>query len=384
MRILLAPLVGAALAVSPPAPVREFRIDAGHSDVAFSIGFLGHPVRGRFDDVRGTIVYAPGNAAASAITVVIGAKSIATGSAHRDEHLRSPDFFDVVKYPVIVFRSATIVARGDSFAVTGPLTMHGVTRTIVIPFRETMRPVADPHGSTLAFFSGHLRIARKDFGIVGGSKYNDWFDALRSATMADTVDISLEVTGWDADVERTHRYDATLAKLETAGVGPTLTRLRSLLAQSPDSLRDARYDLEQIARGLQQRERTADAIALLQFGVEAFSGDASAHAALARAFELAGDVSSARDQTTRALALDSLDTRALELARRLGLKAVSANEHAGKHVLLQHDQDTHERRERETMKEHESKDPPLVPDPSRRGARNTDALRVDHLAHHTT
>jgi len=64
MRILLAPLVGVALAVSPPAPVREFRIDAGHSDVAFSIGFLGHPVRGRFEDVRGTIVYAPENAAA--------------------------------------------------------------------------------------------------------------------------------------------------------------------------------------------------------------------------------------------------------------------------------------------------------------------------------
>src|SRR5690242_16234077 len=182
MRILLAPLVGVALAVSPPAPVREFRIDAGHSDVAFSIGFLGHPVRGRFEDVRGTIVYAPENAAASAVTVVIGAKSIATGSAHRDEHLRSPDFFDVAKYPVIVFRSATIVARGDSFTATGSLTMHGVTRAVVIPFRETTRPVADPHGSTLTFFSGHLRIARKDFGILGGSKYNDWFDELRSAT----------------------------------------------------------------------------------------------------------------------------------------------------------------------------------------------------------
>src|SRR5437868_5822856 len=147
MRFLLVPLTGAAMAVSPPVPVREFRIDAGHSDVAFSIGFLGHPVRGRFDDIRGTIVYASGDAAASSVTIVIGAKSIATGSAHRDEHLRSPDFFDVAKYPVIVFRSATTATRGDSFVVTGPLTMHGVTRTVAIPFRETARPLADPHGS---------------------------------------------------------------------------------------------------------------------------------------------------------------------------------------------------------------------------------------------
>src|SRR5437016_12788861 len=113
MRFLLVPLTGAALDVSPPVPLREFRVDAGHSDVAFSIGFLGHPVRGRFDDIRGTIVYAAGNPSASAVTVVIGTKSIATGSAHRDEHLRSPDFFDVVKYPVIVYRSTSITRRGD-------------------------------------------------------------------------------------------------------------------------------------------------------------------------------------------------------------------------------------------------------------------------------
>jgi polyisoprenoid-binding protein YceI len=89
---LAAPL---ALAL-PPAPVREFRIDAGHSDVAFSIGFLGHPVRGRFSDIRGLIAYSAGNPSASAVTVVIGAKSIATGSDHRDQHLRTSDFFDVV------------------------------------------------------------------------------------------------------------------------------------------------------------------------------------------------------------------------------------------------------------------------------------------------
>src|SRR6266702_1577449 len=128
---------GMLAALTAPPGVREFRIDAGHSEVGFSIGFLGHPVRGRFDDIRGTIACAAGNPGASSITVVIGANSINTGSAHRDEHLRSPDFFDVARFPVIVFRSTRIAsgARGGIVA-TGTLTMHGITRAVEIPFRE--------------------------------------------------------------------------------------------------------------------------------------------------------------------------------------------------------------------------------------------------------
>jgi polyisoprenoid-binding protein YceI len=320
IRLIVVALAIVSVALAPETPVREFRIDAGHSDVAFSIGFLGHPVRGRFDDIRGTIVYAAGKPPASAISVVIGAKSIATGSAHRDEHLRSSDFFDVAKYPWIVFRSTSIEPRGSSLVANGTLTMHGVTRPVSIPFRETSAPVADPHGSTLVLFSGQLKIARKDFGILGGSKYNDWFDEIRSATMADSVDITLDVTGWDTDFDRIHQYDAPLQRIERDGVAATLERLRALRTRAPDSLANASYDIEQLARALQQRGRTPDAIALFQFAAESFDKRAGAHTALARAFELAGNLDSSRAHTSRALALDSLDTRAMELRRRLGAK----------------------------------------------------------------
>ena len=280
--------LGIVIALSwAPVPVREYRIDAGHTDVAFSIGFLGHPVRGRFDDVRGTIVYAPKNPEASAVTVVIAVKSISTGSAHRDEHLRSPDFFDAAKYPAIMFRSASIARRGDALVATGPLTMHGITRTVTIPFTETIPPVADPHGSNLVYFSGHLRIARKDFGILGGSKFNDWFDELRSASMGDSVDITLDVGGWQ-----------------------------------PDPMRAKPYDDDTGAQALFARGRTAEAIALIKGALDKNDASAALHSALARIYELAGDETGAKAQTTRALALDSLDTRALELARRLGIKAV--------------------------------------------------------------
>lgn len=308
-----------ALPITAPK-VEEFRIDAGHSDVAFSIGFLGHPVRGRFDDIRGLIAYAPGNPSASAVTVVIGVKSIATGSAHRDEHLRSPDFFDAAKYPLIVFRSASIVRRGPALVATGPLSMHGVTRTVDIPFSETTPLVADPHGSNLIFFSGRLRVARKDYQIMGGSKYNDWFDQLRSATMADSVDITLDVSGWTPDPLRTTRYDATIKRIDADGVGAVVARVKGT---APDSLRGDLYDIEQLTRVLQARGKSSAAIAILEAAVEKLDSSATVHAALARTYELAGNDSLARRHAARALALDSLDARSLELGRRLGLKELS-------------------------------------------------------------
>ena len=239
-------LLGPAF-VAAQQPPRDFRVDAAHSTIGFSVGFLGFPVRGRFDDVHGTIAYVPGHLTASSVSVVISAKSISTGSAHRDQHLKSPDFFDVERYPSIVFQSRTMERRGDSLVMKGPLTIHGVTRDVVIPFREPRAPIEDPHGSTLLFFSGAIRLNRKDFGIQGGSTYNDWFDAVRSATMADSVDIELDIQGWDTDYTREHRYDVAVARVEHNGIDSTLARLQRMRTQSPDTLRDAEWQLTQVA-----------------------------------------------------------------------------------------------------------------------------------------
>src|SRR5262245_2641641 len=104
------------------AAVREFRIDASHSDVAFSIGFLGFPVRGRIDGIHGTLTYDADHLAATSVSVVLDAKSVQTGSAHRDEHLRSSDFFDVEKFPKIVFQSRAVARQGGQLILRGALT----------------------------------------------------------------------------------------------------------------------------------------------------------------------------------------------------------------------------------------------------------------------
>jgi polyisoprenoid-binding protein YceI len=321
-------VVAACLLASPPQrldaqatpsiALREFRIDAGHSEASFSIGFLGRPVKGQFDDIRGTLVYAPtsGSPGASAITVVIAVPSIHTGSRHRDEHLRSSDFFDAAKYPTIIFQSRSIDGMNGRYVAHGSLSMHGVTSQVDIPFRAMPHtPIEDPHGSTLLVFEGGLRLARRDFGIMGGSRYNDWFDEVRSATMSDTVDITLAVEAWDTDFARVHHLDAALARVEKEGIAATISAAQA--ARSRDSESPSEYEVDQLGTALLRRGRTDDAAALLAWNAKSLPQSGSAWASLARVFEIQHRTADAQAALATALRLDPVNPRALELRRRL-------------------------------------------------------------------
>jgi polyisoprenoid-binding protein YceI len=297
---------------------REFQIEASHSSVGFSIGFVGMPIRGTFDDVSGVILYAPKRPDASGVTVAIQTSSIHTGSDHRDGHLKSSDFFDAVRFPVILFQSTKIERRGSRTLMRGNLTMHGITREIAFPFTEfPTSPVVEPHGATLVQFSGALRLARKDFGIVGGSKYNDWFDQIRQASMADSVDITIDVSAWDPDYDRNHRYDPALARIAKDGIAATVARVREMYRANPDTLKNSEWEFTQIGKALLQRGSYREAIEVLGVTAEIFPKSATAQASLARAYELSGDRDKAVSHTREALRLDPAAPRALELKRRL-------------------------------------------------------------------
>src|SRR5262245_48920344 len=107
---------------SAPHTLREYTVDFGHSIVEFSIPFAFSRVKGRFTNAKGTILYDEANPANSSVTMVIEAKSIDTGWPHRDEHLRTDDFFDVDKYPTIVFQSERVTRNGDGWVADGQLT----------------------------------------------------------------------------------------------------------------------------------------------------------------------------------------------------------------------------------------------------------------------
>jgi len=159
-------LVMLSLAAGPAFAADTLVIDRAHSEAGFQVRHLFSNVRGRFGAFEGTIAMDAAKPEASSVTFKIDASSIDTDHADRDKHLRSPDFFDVANHPAITFTSEKIRAAGkDRYAVTGTLTMRGVSKTITLPV-SFLGAGKDPWGNERAGFSTSVTLNRKDFGIV--------------------------------------------------------------------------------------------------------------------------------------------------------------------------------------------------------------------------
>ena len=164
-----------------------YTIDKAHSEATFQVRHLVSKVSGKFDDFDGSISLDPKNPAASSVEFKIKAASINTGVADRDQHLRTPDFFDAPKYPEITFKSTSIKPSGkkDVYNVTGNLTMRGVTKQVTLPV-AFLGFIRDPWGNDKAGFSLTTTVNRKDYGI-------NWNKALDNGgvLLGDDVDISI-------------------------------------------------------------------------------------------------------------------------------------------------------------------------------------------------
>src|SRR6476469_10883967 len=160
-------------------------IDPGHTDLAF-VGrhFMVTKVRGRFTDVTGSITIAD-RLADSNVDVSINMASVESGSVARDEHIKSPELFDVARFPTATFRSNSVNWRGTHGTVHGDLTIHGVTRQV--PLAVTFEGyVRDPWGGDLIFFSARTKINREDFDIT-------WNVALETGGVLVSKDIQIEI-----------------------------------------------------------------------------------------------------------------------------------------------------------------------------------------------
>ncbi|MGH7718929.1 MAG: YceI family protein, partial [Gemmatimonadaceae bacterium] len=196
--------LGATLAAAPLGAQTPalFHLDRPHSSIGFTVRFMGlSTVRGQFTDFRGAMLYREPDVTASSVTVVIQTASIHTGGGFRDRHLRSPDFFDAEKYPVILFQSRSIEKTNGGFIARGPLTIHGVTKDVAIPFVQTHGRMKDAWENVRVGFEGRLRLNRKDFGVMGTAFWNSEFDPGRFA-VADSVDIELQVSAQQFNFER--------------------------------------------------------------------------------------------------------------------------------------------------------------------------------------
>jgi polyisoprenoid-binding protein YceI len=160
-------LAAAVLLLAVPGLAAEtFVVDKAHSETSFQVTHLGiAKVRGQFTDFDGTINIDRAKPEASSVEFTINAASINTGVADRDKHLRSADFFDAETYPTISFKSTKVVAKGkNQFAVTGNLTIRGVTKEVTLPVTSTDFITA-PGGVEKVGFEVGLKINRKDYGV---------------------------------------------------------------------------------------------------------------------------------------------------------------------------------------------------------------------------
>jgi polyisoprenoid-binding protein YceI len=143
-----------------------YTLDKAHTSVGFTVNHLviSH-VSGAFRDFDGTISYEPSDVTKSSIDVHIAANSINTGNDRRDNHLRSADFFDVQKFPELTFKSTRIEKKGDGYIAYGPLTIHGVTKNIELPF-TIAGTIKDPMGKNHLVAQASLTINRTDYGLT--------------------------------------------------------------------------------------------------------------------------------------------------------------------------------------------------------------------------
>jgi polyisoprenoid-binding protein YceI len=166
-RIILPVLLFATLAVAQNGSTRPYPIDNNHSTVSFSVPILGglSQVKGKFMDFAITLNNDEKDITKSNVSVVIKATSINTGIEGRDRHLRTADFFDVEKFPEITFKSEHIEKKGKQYIAHGPLTMHGVTKPIALPFTVTGTFKNPTTNKISVGYSAKMVLNRRDFGI---------------------------------------------------------------------------------------------------------------------------------------------------------------------------------------------------------------------------
>jgi polyisoprenoid-binding protein YceI len=173
-----------------PGTVTTWKIDPAHSTAEFKVKHMMiSNVKGSFSGLSGALRLDETDRTHSTVEASINVATLNTGDAQRDGHLKSGDFFDAEKFPTITFKSSNIDSTGGpDYEVTGDLTLHGITKSVIFVVEDVSTPTKDPWGNQRIGLSASTKINRKDFGLT-------WNSALESGgvLVGEEVIISLEV-----------------------------------------------------------------------------------------------------------------------------------------------------------------------------------------------
>lgn len=185
-------LTASALLFSAPAAADSvpgtYQVDAAHSKVGFEVPHLViSTVEGRFNAFKGEIQLDK-EFAKSSVQAEVEVASIDTGVPQRDEHLRSPDFFEVAKHPMMTFKSKRIEGAAPAFRLVGDLTIKGITREVALA-TKLLGSVVDAYGNQKIALDASTRINRRDFGLTWGKMVE------AGPVVGDTVTLILKIQG---------------------------------------------------------------------------------------------------------------------------------------------------------------------------------------------
>lgn len=188
-----------AAAAARPADPNGWTVDPAHSELSFRIRHFVSRVRGSFGKWQANLVADPANLAAGGVDVTIDASTIDTKNANRDADLRSANFFEVEKYPTIIFRSTKVEAKGNDLTITGDLTMKGITKPVVL--KGTFNGVTKGgRGEPRSGFEATATINRLDWGVT-------WNRVIEGggSMLGDDVEITMMVEAYKAPPPATTR-----------------------------------------------------------------------------------------------------------------------------------------------------------------------------------
>jgi len=184
-RLLLSAAVVSVCAFAQPV----YNFDPMHSSAEFSVRhMMMSNVHGEFHNLQGTVVFDPKNLKACRVDATIDVNTLDTREPKRNDHLKSPDFFDAAKYPTLEFKSRQCTRNGGKIDVAGDLTMHGVTHPVVLHMDEPSPEVKDPFGMLRRGAEATTEISRKDWGLV----WNKNLDT-GGVMVGDNITITLDV-----------------------------------------------------------------------------------------------------------------------------------------------------------------------------------------------
>jgi polyisoprenoid-binding protein YceI len=189
IRIALAAALAVAFTLPAAAATSTWQIDPAHTAAQFSVRHLAiSTVRGAFSKVTGTVIFDDKDASKSSVDVTIDVSTVDTREPNRDKDLMSDHFFDVAHYPTMTFKSTKVEQAGaGKLKVTGNLTIHGVTKEVVLDVDGPSAPVKDPWGNQRAAINATTKINRQDYGV----KWNATMDN-GGVVVGDDVSINID------------------------------------------------------------------------------------------------------------------------------------------------------------------------------------------------